>query len=289
MEVKMFKFFFTLSVYLFLVSGCTTEGTMCKPGETKCSTTSETKLIVCSSDGSRWDLEECVSGVKCADFDDCRDPEFSILTDSLPEGTNANEYEFQIQAIGGEQPYGWQLLEGELPEGIIFFGDGTISGFTNEAGTFPITIRAFDGKEIPDMDKVELDLIINIAPLEIYGEYEYDLMITKVVILPILIPYIPYSTQLTAKGGLRPYFWGEDPPPSGFEDYISTWGLPTELKLTSDGEISGTISDVSSASTIVLPNGTELTGYFLHIGVSDSEKPSSHIQSIMCIPTMPGM
>jgi len=64
----------------------------------------------------------------------------------LPDGSlsTTNQYSFQLQAVGGQQPYTWTLAPGSagLPFDLhLDASTGVISGSPMEAGTFDFTIR----------------------------------------------------------------------------------------------------------------------------------------------------
>lgn len=215
------------------------------------------------------------------------DGPLQIVTTSLPEAEHGVEYSFQLEATGGANPYAWQVLEGALPAGMTLFSSGGLGGVPDEIGSFMITFRVFDATTPPDYESRELELVVQIAPLEIIGEQEINLILTKVIVLSTLVPYIPYSNQLQAKGGLRPYTWEEqaDPPP-GLGWLIQNWGFPEGLTLEPDGTVSGWVTDVSDATQISIPFGPELTGYFVYIGVTDSQNPAEQTTAIFSLPTV---
>jgi hypothetical protein len=118
------------------------------------------------------------------------------------------------------------------------------------------------------------------------GERSYNLLLTRLVILPTLIPYVPYVTQLEAQGGLAPYVWSLQDPPTALTWLISQWGLPQGLELSSEGRFSGWVTDVSDALTIQIPMGPQLTGYFIYVRVVDSQNPSDSDEAIVVLPTV---
>ncbi|MBK7997668.1 MAG: putative Ig domain-containing protein [Verrucomicrobia bacterium] len=64
---------------------------------------------------------------------------------SLPSGIVGTNYSFTIEATGGEQPYFWNLISGELPPGLELNGDtGEISGTPESGGRFTLTFRVID-------------------------------------------------------------------------------------------------------------------------------------------------
>lgn len=210
-----------------------------------------------------------------------------ITTTALPNAEHGYDYSFPLAATGGTPPYAWQLLAGPLPPGMILLSDGIISGVPDDVGAFPLTFRVIDAADPPGYDSRELGLFVEIAPLVITGDPIYNLLLTKVVVLPVLVPYIPYRTTLEARGGLKPYTWSEQDPPEGIGWLVSTWGFPEGLSLDASGAVSGWVTDVSDAQPIMIPFGPELTGYFIYIRVEDSQDPADSDAAIYCLPTVP--
>lgn len=210
-----------------------------------------------------------------------------IVTQNLPNGMHGIEYQFELRANGGLRPYAWQLLQGVLPQGLFLTSDGIIRGTPEEIGNFTFSIRVIDASTPPQYDTKQFTLKVEIAPLEIIGDTEYNLLVTKVIVLPMIIPYIPYYTQLQARGGLKPYHWSEEEPPLSIRWMIPRWGLPEGLTLNNQGVISGLITDTNDAVTINIPFGPQITGYFIYIRVIDSQNPPASREAIFCIPTVP--
>ena len=211
-----------------------------------------------------------------------------VTTATLPAAEHGLDYEFALQAAGGVAPYAWQVLEGALPLGLELGSGGKVIGVPDEIGTFPMTVRVLDGLTPPSYATKNLSLTVEIAPLSIVGEREYNLLLTKIIVLPTLIPFIPYSTQLEARGGLRPYTWSEEEAPAGLGWIIPTWGLPSGMSLSTSGVASGWVTDVSDATQISIPfTSITLTGYFFYVKVSDSQNPAESVEAIFCLPTVP--
>lgn len=209
-----------------------------------------------------------------------------ITTTALPAADHGFPYEFALGAAGGALPYAWQLLAGALPTGLRLGSNGTITGVPEEIGSFPLTLRVLDGSTPPGYDQRDLELEVRVSPLEIYGDTEYDLLLLKVIMLPVLVPYIPYSTNLQARGGIEPYSWSIEDPPRGLSWLISSWGIPDGMSLGERGRLSGWVTDVSDAQVIAIPFGPELAGYFFYGRVADSQESPDADEAIFCIPTV---
>jgi len=69
---------------------------------------------------------------------------FKILneTKSLPPTRIGSSYETIIGAIGGIEPYSWDIIDGNLPQGLELTKNGEIIGFPKTAGLYKFKIRA---------------------------------------------------------------------------------------------------------------------------------------------------
>ncbi|MFH2006005.1 MAG: Ig domain-containing protein [bacterium] len=219
-----------------------------------------------------------------------------IITPSdLPMAEEGYAYETQLQAAGGLPPYAWMIIEGGLPSGLDLFADGRIAGIPTEVGSFPFVVRVFDNLE-PAQDATKLmNLVVDIAPLVIVGDTEYNFYVTKIIVLNMIFPFVPYNDQLQALGGLKPYLWEEQPVPILLSTMLqlagvdpSSWGVPTGLTLAQDGTLSGSKTDISDAQTLTIPVvNISVTGYFFYASVTDSQFPAESREAAFVIPTIP--
>ena len=215
----------------------------------------------------------------------------TITTRSLPDGTVDDVYTAPLAATGGQSPYAWMTLVGPLPGGVDLLSTGSLSGTPTTPGTFTMTFRVFDAFTPPNWADQQLTAKISIAPLNITSTGTiYNLLVTKIVVLPTLIQLVPYSTNLTAKGGLKPYTWTEQAAPPGASFFITKWGLPSGLTMKPDGTISGWVTDVSDATKVTFPaflNLPSMTGYFDSVQVADSQATPFTDKAIILLPTVP--
>lgn len=210
-----------------------------------------------------------------------------ITTKSIKNAKEGIAYSLQLAAAGGSSPYAWQLLEGSLPSGISLGSTGLIAGTPTDIGKFPLKLRVIDASSPPTYDAKDFTLDVRVSPLEITGGVqEIDLLFFKVILLQPLIPFIPYSVNLEARGGLKPYTWTEAPAPVGLGWLIPEWGLPDGLKMNNKGLISGFVTAVTDAVTISIPNGPKISGFFFMGKVTDSQSPSKSEEAIFCIPAI---
>lgn len=126
------------------------------------------------------------------------------------------------------------ITEGVLPAGLDLYADGRIAGTPQEIGTFPFVVRVFDNLEPPQDATKLMTLEVDIAPLVIVGDTEYNFYVTKIIVLDVVFPILPYSTQLQALGGLKPYLWQQEEVPTMLGMMLqlagvdsASWGSPT--------------------------------------------------------------
>ncbi len=210
----------------------------------------------------------------------------------LPDAEEGSPYSFQFKAIGGVPPYGWMVLGGDVPGGLSLAYHGLLSGTPSGHGAYHFTLRVVDDGD--PIQKAVADFVLNVkvAPLQIVGDQMVDLFLTKVVILPLItvvegIP-IPYSTQLQAKGGVKPYHWSEVQIPGFIKTFLPKAGIPQGLTLSDSGTLSGAVTSTSQVIELQIPfvNFT-LTGFFFMAQVKDSQSPPDSDQALYLIPTVP--
>ena len=68
----------------------------------------------------------------------------TFQTESLPAFTVGDFYDFDIQAVGGTQPYQYQLTQGSLPSGVALSPSGKVSGTPTQATGTTAFIRLSD-------------------------------------------------------------------------------------------------------------------------------------------------
>jgi hypothetical protein len=220
------------------------------------------------------------------------DGDLVITTASpLPKAVEGEPYSIDLEAEGGEAPYFFGALD-PLPTGLAISPSGVIDGIPTVEGLHSFTIKAFDNG-LPTLSTGKtFDLEVALAPLQIIGDQELDLFVTKVITLPLIVVVeglpVPYSAQLQAKGGKKPYHWTEVPLPDLLQTFLSQAGLPDGLTLNADGSITGGVSDTSLAATLTIPfTQIVLSGFFFTGEVADSQDPSETKSAVFIIPTVP--
>jgi len=138
-----------------------------------------------------------------------------ITTTELPKCIEGQSYNATLSAQGGVPPYSWALINGTLPTGLSLSSDGTISGTPTQSGSFAFEVQVRDSEQNTASRAFALSVIQKLK------------IETKT--LPSALVNKPYSTQLSASGGVTPYSWS-----------LVSGTLPTGLSLSSGGVISGT-------------------------------------------------
>lgn len=138
-------------------------------------------------------------------------------------------YVWRLEAFGGTSPYTFGRVDGGLPGGIIFSGDGELTGTPSEHGPFPIEVRVVDQSSPVQTSSGLVDF--SVSPLLRIG--------TKTQ-LADAISNGAYNEQLYATGGTPPYFWTVD----------AGTALPSGLQLSSSGAIAGNVGGAASYSFI---------------------------------------
>ncbi len=140
----------------------------------------------------------------------------TVSLSALPEARVLTPYSANLSVSGGNPPYSYRLIQGELPGGFSFDSiTGRITGLTNVTGSFPLTFRIRD-----------------IAGLE--GDASLTLMVRPVSLslsssrLPDARVNEDYRFNLGGSGGTSPYTF-----------LLVGGSLPPGLQLSSLGLLSG--------------------------------------------------
>jgi hypothetical protein len=198
----------------------------------------------------------------------------------------------QLTAQGGKTPYFWGIISGKLPQGVTLDSAGNLSGTPTEDGDFPFDVKVLDNGSPTLTATRSFTLTVKLAPLEIIGKQEINLLITKIIVLPLIVVVdkvpVPYSTKLEAQGGKKPYHWKEQPLPGFVSSFIPKSGLPKGLTLADDGTVSGAVTDASLVVDVQVPlTQISLKGFFFAAQVTDSLSPAQTKTALYIVPTVP--
>jgi hypothetical protein len=93
-----------------------------------------------------------------------QDAALTIRTVSFPKVFVNSRFRYELQALGGNHPYHWSLLNGTLPPGLKLFPDGRLEGTPTVTGEFHFTVAVSDNSHPPLERSQELVLKVT-APL----------------------------------------------------------------------------------------------------------------------------
>jgi hypothetical protein len=170
----------------------------------------------------------------------------AISTSTLSGGTAGAAYAASVTATGGVTPYTWTITG--LPSGITATSAtpaATISGATDNVGTFTVTAMVADSASPPATASATLSLTIAQA--------------AEIVISPSTLPNgsvsTAYGASITATGGVAPFTFSMDAASSPLPAGLSFAATSTQAT------ISGTPTTAGTTNNII-------------IDVKDSEQPA---------------
>jgi hypothetical protein len=165
-----------------------------------------------------------------------------ITTSPLPDGTNGDYYDFQFNASSCNNNFNWSENDpADFPPGLTLYQSGAFNGTPTSGGTYNFSVHVSDGNGNSTDQSFSLYIAPSSAPLQITTTYLPDATNTEF-----------YSQTLQASGGTLPYGWA-------VADYS---GLPSNLTLSTNGVLSGTLSDT-------------VTTYYFDVVVNDAAANSS--------------
>jgi hypothetical protein len=149
----------------------------------------------------------------------------AIMNPSLPAAAVGSPYSVQLTATS-DPPFTWSVSSGSLPAGLNLSTAGLLSGTPTAPGTSSFTIRVTS--QSPTQESTRTYQIAVGPALSI-----------STATLPGATRFVPYSTTLSATGGVAPYSWS----------VVSGSGnLPTGLSLSSTGVLSGNPTTVQTSN-----------------------------------------
>lgn len=210
----------------------------------------------------------------------------------LKKAIEGEAYSVALEAKGGDKPWFWGLVGGKLPAGLALSAAGNLAGVPSEDGAFSFDIKVLDNGTPTQVAQKSFELTVGLAPLEIVGKQQVNLLITKLIVLPLIVAVkgipVPYNNKLEAKGGKKPYTWVEEPLPAALKTFVPNSGLPKGLTLAKDGTVSGAVTDPSQVVEVKIPlSQISLQGFFFAAKVTDSQQKAATKTAIFIIPTAP--
>ncbi len=190
----------------------------------------------------------------------------AILTTSLPNAIVNQPYSFQLQGTG--QNLSWSPAPGTVfPPNLTLTSNGILSGAVIATGSFSIAVQLVNAQVPSQAATRTFTLLVTLGPLGINEQT-----------LPAAIQNVPYSTTLTATGGIPPYTWGLDVTSprglsidsnngilSGTLTTAGSFPVPVTLRDSTGAMVSVTytllVSNAVAITTTSLPNGAPNAPY----------------------------
>jgi hypothetical protein len=143
----------------------------------------------------------------------------SISTGGLPNGVQNVPYNFQLTKAGGSGAVAWVVTG--LPNGLSASSGGSITGTPSTTGSFSPVATVTDSCSTPQSASSTFSLSITTG-------------LTIVTASPLPSPTVgtPYTSQITAVGGVPPYQWSTPagPIPNGAEDILDYALMPVGVR-----------------------------------------------------------
>jgi len=153
-----------------------------------------------------------------------------VVTPSpLPNAIIGEQYEIRLIAQGGAPDYLWQFVDGQLPAGLKFYFDGTLTGTPTATGVYSFTVQVSDQLQAVQTKSFILTVTTELAIVTAAG-------------LPEGQVGTAYALALEASGGRPPFIWT-----------LTEGTLPPGLELGIDGAITGIpLTSGSSVFTVTV-------------------------------------
>lgn len=178
-----------------------------------------------------------------------------VVVDVAPlTATLGQPYSAVVSATGGTPPYTFTTIAGSLPPGVTLAANGTLSGTPTAAGAYTATFQATDQSGSKGVVTKTITVSTVAAPT-IGGTLTATASVG-----------VPYSSLLTATGGVPPYTWSLVPPSS----------LPLGL--------TATVPDTATDNTWLL-SGTPTTSgvYSFTVQLTDSAGGTAFITQTITV------
>jgi hypothetical protein len=165
-------------------------------------------------------------------------PGLSIQNQSVPGGTIGQAYSVTFTALsvtntnpvqGSPASATWSVQSGSLPPGVNFSSAGLLSGTPTAEGSYAFVVKAVGGGNASD---TETETLVVTQPIVASSPLRRGAAAAKAEV------GVPFDATLTATGGGGTFTW----------TVAAGSSLPPDLKLGSDGHITGTPTTPGSFS-----------------------------------------
>ena len=142
----------------------------------------------------------------------------TVITGSLPNASVGAAYNQTLTAGGGQAPYTWSIISGNIPPGLQFSSSGIITGTPTRDGFFQFTVQVSDNGQ----RNASSTLSITVGGISVSTSS-----------LPDAGLGVAYLQNLQAIGGNAPYSWtltsGSLPPGLTLSPSGALQGMPTQV------------------------------------------------------------
>lgn len=142
--------------------------------------------------------------------------ELAVATVSPPPVVVNQPYMFSLQAQGGQAPYEWSVVDGQLPAGLTLDPQGTIRGQSEQAGVYDVRVQVRESGSSSAVTR-ELSFTVKQGPRIKAAETLTEAILGR-----------EYSHPLGVEGGQRPYRWtvssGSVPPGMNLNSFSGLLG-----------------------------------------------------------------
>jgi hypothetical protein len=119
----------------------------------------------------------------------------AVAAASPPPVVVDQPYSFSLQAQGGEAPYEWSVVGGQLPAGLTLDPQGVIRGQSGQAGVYDVSVQVKESGSASAVTQ-QISLTVKQGPRIKASDTLVDAVMGR-----------EYSHPLGVEGGQRPYRW----------------------------------------------------------------------------------
>lgn len=180
----------------------------------------------------------------------------NIITTEFPDGNVNSYYDAIIESRGGEEPYTYQVVDGELPSGLTLNEEtGLVTGTPTTEAEYTFTIECTDNNDDTDDQEYMVtigepvgidDITVAPASFELIGNYPNPFNAVtsisfrlpssgyvKLIVYNILGQQVASIHEGNLSAGLHTFYWNAGDSPSGVYLYKLSMGSSSQvMKMT---------------------------------------------------------